>query len=66
MSQPHDSETRLYTVAEAASRLRISLRSMRGIIATGQLPIIRVTKARVAIAESDLAAYIAARREVTP
>lgn len=64
MTQPHESETRLYTVAEAAARLRISLRTMRGLIATGQLPIVRVTKARVVITENDLAAYVAARREV--
>jgi excisionase family DNA binding protein len=53
---------RLLSVREAAERLTISPRSLRTLIALGKLPVVRVTARRVAIAESDLAAFIAARR----
>jgi excisionase family DNA binding protein len=53
----------LISVADAARRLSISLRSLRTLIALGRLPTVRVTERRVAIAEDDLAAFVEQRRE---
>lgn len=52
----------LVSLTEAARRLSISLRSVRNLIRDGRLPFVRVTPRRVAIAEVDLRAYVAARR----
>jgi excisionase family DNA binding protein len=54
---------RLLTLAEAAQRLSISLRSLRTLVALGKVSTVRVTARRVAIDENDLAAYVASRRE---
>lgn len=53
---------RLLSLPEAAAVLRISLRSLRTLVALGKLPTVRPTARRVLVAESDLAAYIASRR----
>jgi excisionase family DNA binding protein len=52
----------LLTTAEAADRLSISLRSLQAIIATGEIPIVRIGR-RVAIDPRDLDAFVRARRE---
>jgi len=52
----------LLSVGEVAERLSISVRSVRALIQVGALPTVRVTARRIAIDESDLAAYVAARR----
>ncbi|HET6203329.1 MAG TPA: helix-turn-helix domain-containing protein [Planctomycetota bacterium] len=52
----------MLSLPEAAAVLRISLRSLRTLVALGKLPTVRPTARRVLVAESDLAAYIASRR----
>ncbi len=52
----------LIPVGEVARRLSISVRSVRSLIERGALPTVRVTERRVAIDESDVASYVAARR----
>lgn len=60
---PYASAPQLLSPAEAARRLSISIRTMRTLIASRALPVVRVTPMRLAITEADLAAYIVARRE---
>jgi excisionase family DNA binding protein len=55
----------LITVAEAARRLTISLRSIRAAIAAGRLPVVYVSARRIAIDEADLLEFVAARRKCT-
>ena len=52
----------LLTVSQAAERLSISVRSLRALIARGDIAVVRVTDRRVAIDEADLAAYVSSRR----
>ena len=52
----------LLSIAEVASRLTISQRSVRALISCGKLRTVRVTERRVAVDEADLSAYVAARR----
>ena len=52
----------LLSVAEAARRLSISLRSLRSLIAAERIAVVRVTERRVAISEDDLAAFVEQRR----
>jgi excisionase family DNA binding protein len=56
----------LLSVGDAARRLTISVRSVRTLIRTGRLRVVRVTARRVAIDESDLAKYVASRRSPRP
>ncbi len=56
------SPSRLLTLPEVAERLRISLRSVRTLVALGKLPTVRPTVRRVLIAESDLVAFIGSCR----
>jgi excisionase family DNA binding protein len=51
----------LVTVADAARRLAVSLRTLRAIIAAGQLPVVRVSARRIAIDVADLAEFIERR-----
>jgi excisionase family DNA binding protein len=53
---------RLLSLAEAAGILRVSRRSLSTLLSLGALPCIRVTRRRVLIAESDLVAFLDARR----
>lgn len=53
----------LVSVADAASRLAVSLRTFRSIIAAGQLPVVRVSARRIAIDTADLAEFVERRRE---
>jgi len=52
----------LVTVKDAARRLAVSLRTLRAIIAAGQLSVVRVSARRVAIDVADLAEFIEQRR----
>jgi excisionase family DNA binding protein len=52
----------LVTVADAARRLAVSLRTLRAIIAAGQLSVIRVSARRIAVDLADLAEFIERRR----
>ena len=52
----------LLTVAEAARRLTLSLRTVRKLIQTGEIPVVRLGGRRLAISAEDLAAYVAAQR----
>jgi len=53
----------LVSVADAARRLAVSLRTLRTIIAAGQLSVVRVSARRIAIDTADLAEFIERRRE---
>jgi excisionase family DNA binding protein len=53
----------LVTVADAARRLAVSLRTLRAIIAAGHLPVVRVSARRIAVDMADLAEFIERRRE---
>lgn len=53
---------RLLRVHEVASRLNISRSLAYELVATGQIPAIRITERAFRIAESDLDAWIAERR----
>jgi excisionase family DNA binding protein len=52
----------LLVIEEVARRLALSIRTVRTLIALGKLPVIRVGARAIRIAESDLAAFIEARR----
>jgi excisionase family DNA binding protein len=52
----------LVTVADAARLLAVSLRTLRAIIAAGQLSVVRVSSRRIAIDTADLAEFIERRR----
>jgi excisionase family DNA binding protein len=51
------------TLGEVARRLGISPRSLSRLIASGELPVLRLSARSVRISRTDLAAYIEARRE---
>ena len=51
----------MLTRKEAAERLAISLRTLDGLIARGQLPAYRIGPKSVRLRESDLDAYVAGR-----
>ena len=53
----------LLSLNEVASRLGVSIRSVRTLIALGRLSIIRPTPRRVLVSEGDLLAYINSCRE---
>jgi excisionase family DNA binding protein len=59
------SSPQLLTVADAARRLALSIRSVRTQIALGKLPVVRVSARAVRVMEADLAAFVAARRVAT-
>jgi excisionase family DNA binding protein len=52
----------LLPIEEVARRLALSIRSVRTLIALGKLPVIRVGARAIRVAESDLVAFIEARR----
>ena len=52
----------LWTAAEAAKRLSISTDSLYDLVRRGQLPFVRVGR-RMMIEESELEAFVAARRK---
>jgi excisionase family DNA binding protein len=52
---------RLMTLAESAAALTISTRTLRALLARGAIPFVRVGARRLALRESDLSAWIAAR-----
>ena len=56
-------EAPLLTLGEVARRLGVSPRSLSRLIASGELPVVRLSARVVRIAPSDLASYIEARRE---
>lgn len=49
---------KLLTIREAARRLTLSERSLRGLIANGLIPVVRPTLGRVCIRPEDLATFI--------
>ena len=51
----------MLTVAETAARLRLSVRSVRRLTATGALPIVRVSPRSIRIPSDALEAYIQAQ-----
>jgi excisionase family DNA binding protein len=62
---PHPSPARLHTAAEVATRLNLSVRTIRRMIADGRLPVLRIGRA-VRIRPDTLATLIGQRREMTP
>ena len=52
----------LLTAAEAARLLAVSLRTFRGLIAAGKLPVIRLSPRSVRIDPGDLQTFIEERR----
>ena len=54
----------IYTIAEAACQLRISLRAVNRLIGAGDLPVVHLTARRRGVLESDVAAYVARKRVV--
>lgn len=54
--------SQLITQREAAARLTISERTFRMLVATGQIPVVRVSPRRVVVDPADIAAYIDQRR----
>jgi len=52
----------LLTVEAVAKTLGVSVRSVRTLIALGELPVVRVGARAIRIAETDLAAFIQVRR----
>lgn len=57
-----EAERRLLTLDEAARYLTLSLRTVKALIASGALPVVRPSSRRRAIDVRDLEAYVAARR----
>lgn len=55
---PAHGSGKLLTVKQAAKRLTLSERSLRGLIADGLIPVVRPTRGRVCIRPEDLAAFI--------
>ena len=49
-------------IKEVARRLSLSLRAVRTLLAAGELPYVQISKRRIGVLESDLAAFINARR----
>lgn len=56
----------MLTIADVARALCISVRSVRRLIGSGELPYVRLTERRRGVLESDIAAFVAARRVVKP
>ncbi len=59
---PPDCQQGLLTVARTAQVLALSERSVRGLIAEGSLPVIRVGARAVRVLPEDLAGFIEERR----
>lgn len=55
----------LITQREAAARLTISERTFRMLVATGQIPVVRVSPRRVVVDPADLARYIRKQRDAS-
>lgn len=55
---------RLVRVDEAASRLALSVRSVRALISAGRLPFVRVGERRIAVDAADLARFVAERKSL--
>ena len=53
---------RLLTIRDVATRLSISTRTLRSLIAAGRLPVVRVSPGRVAIDPRDLEDYLSRNR----
>jgi excisionase family DNA binding protein len=52
----------LLPIQEVARRMALSIRTVRTLVALRKLPVVRVGARAVRVAESDLAAFIEARR----
>lgn len=57
--------SQLITQREAAARLTISERTFRMLVATGQIPVVRVSPRRVVVDPADLARYIRKQRDAS-
>lgn len=55
---------RLLTLQDAARQLAIGGRTLRALVAAGIIPVVRVSRRRLAIDPADLAVYVAKRRVV--
>ena len=53
----------LLQLRQAADHLSVSLRTLRSLIATGRIAVIRVSPGRVAIDPEDLNRYVAQQRQ---
>lgn len=56
-------DCRLLKIPEAAERLSVSVRTLRALIESGKLPVIRISSRRVAVDPSDIDRYIAQQRK---
>ncbi len=52
---------RLLSLAEVAANLTIGIRTLKAIIARGDLPVVQVAPRRVAVRAEDLEAYVQSR-----
>jgi excisionase family DNA binding protein len=62
MSTPPRSTPHLISLREAATLLAISERTLRGLVASGALRVIRISARRIAVDVADLRSYIESRR----
>ncbi len=51
---------RLFTVKEAAARIRVSTATVYGLCERGRLPYVRISTHAIRIAEQDLSAFVSA------
>jgi excisionase family DNA binding protein len=54
--------TQLMTIPDFSQRTKLSIRTVRTLIALGKIPVVRVSARALRITEADLAEFIAARR----
>lgn len=59
---PHPDHSILIPLPEAARRVSLSLRTFRKLVDAGEIPVVRLSARRVAVAETDLADFVTARR----
>ena len=57
-----DAPPKMLRVSEVAAELRLSARTIRALIAAGDLRVIRLSRRALRIASADLARYIDRRR----
>ncbi|MBW7928229.1 MAG: helix-turn-helix domain-containing protein [Fimbriimonadaceae bacterium] len=66
MKQNPGATSALMTIREFSETLRISERTARDLLARGKLPIVRISRGRIALLRRDVDAYIEACRTGGP